>query len=780
MSRLNDIKQKILQLDGGTFQNLCDIYLCKLGYENVMSLGMKSGTNKTTKGIPDTYFYNSSGKYILAMYTTQQSNIYNKIHEDIIDCLNAEKTGISEEKIAEIICCHTSDKISVGQDEKLRELCSSNDISLQLKGIDQIANDIYKRYPILAKDFLDISISTEQIYFMPEFINKHDQNKMSAPLSTDFKFRKKEIEEFFSKLNKSEVIVITGQAGVGKTKLALECGKRFISINDYKFYCIKSNNLPIYEDLKIFLDKPGNYLILVDDANQVTNLNYILDYLTKENQGYNIKIILTVRDYAKKSVIHNIYDFTNPEILIINTFSDEEIEKILKDNLNILNENYLKKILNIAEGNARLAMLAGKIAVDTQSLNSISDATELYESYYGSFISKNIDNNNLYAVAGIISFLNAINFKELNLLLPVLEKLNLSETSFVKYTKELHNLEFVDIYDNKVVKISDQSFSNYLLKYVFIDKKIIPYSTMVRTFFNNCRSCVINSTNILTNIFISETMIEELKYELGKVWDDYKNEDNSLFFEYVKAFHLIRPIETLMTLKKMIDGLSYENFKIEYLDFDKKNHSNRVDDDILKILGNFHDREELPEALELFFLYLNKQPQKFMEFYNVIINYFSINKISNKNNYWTQIKLLNNFNQYSNNWEDEIITFLFIKVASKLLQLSFSPTEMDRGKKITIYQISLQYSKGTEKYRGMIWENLLELYILDKYRVEIERIILKYNPSYGEKVDSDIVSFDYKYIKLFFKNNFSSQNLSHCFLQVKIPGFCKVFFAATQ
>jgi hypothetical protein len=54
MSKLTDIKQKISQLDGGAFQELCDAYLSKLGYTGIVALGMKAGTKKTTKGIPDT------------------------------------------------------------------------------------------------------------------------------------------------------------------------------------------------------------------------------------------------------------------------------------------------------------------------------------------------------------------------------------------------------------------------------------------------------------------------------------------------------------------------------------------------------------------------------------------------------------------------------------------------------------------------------------------------------------------------------------------------------
>lgn len=56
MSKLTDIKKRIDEMDGGGFQNLCDAYLSYKGYKNVYSLGMHTGTDKTAKGNPDTYF----------------------------------------------------------------------------------------------------------------------------------------------------------------------------------------------------------------------------------------------------------------------------------------------------------------------------------------------------------------------------------------------------------------------------------------------------------------------------------------------------------------------------------------------------------------------------------------------------------------------------------------------------------------------------------------------------------------------------------------------------
>lgn len=39
MANIESIKQRILQLAAGVFQNLCDSLLYKIGYPNIVSLG---------------------------------------------------------------------------------------------------------------------------------------------------------------------------------------------------------------------------------------------------------------------------------------------------------------------------------------------------------------------------------------------------------------------------------------------------------------------------------------------------------------------------------------------------------------------------------------------------------------------------------------------------------------------------------------------------------------------------------------------------------------------
>ena len=116
MSKLTDIKRRIDELDGGAFQNLCDTYLCYKGYGNGYSLGMATGTDKTAKGNPDTYFLTADSKYVFVMYTTQKTDFFNKAIEDIDKCFDSSKTGVKSNDVAEIIYCHTYGRLTAGED----------------------------------------------------------------------------------------------------------------------------------------------------------------------------------------------------------------------------------------------------------------------------------------------------------------------------------------------------------------------------------------------------------------------------------------------------------------------------------------------------------------------------------------------------------------------------------------------------------------------------------------------------------------------------------------
>lgn len=642
MANIESIKQKILQLDAGSFQNLCDSYLYKIGYPSIVSLGGEAGTRKTTLGTPDTYFITSDGKYVFVEYTTQRTNLFSKIRDDLDKCLDTAKTGVPHNKISEIIYCHTSSNLTPFQDSEVKKLCEDVGVKLTIIGIDKLAEDIYLFHHNLSRDFLGISLSTDQIQSYDEFVNSYNSNRMAAPIDTKFLFRENEFQDIDDAYLKVDVVILSGSAGTGKTRLALHYVKNHLDTKNEKIYCIHSNALPIYEDLKLFLDRSGNYFLFIDDANQLSGLQHIIRYVSMKPKGYNVKILITVRDYALQKVINDVREITSYEIVNVNVFSDNEIKELLETSLGIVNQDYQERIISIAEGNARIAILAGKVACNSNRLESIDDVSQLYEDYYGAALEdyQLLVNKDMCITAGTIAFLEAIHLERIDALLPILQEKGLSRDSFIENIRMLHEQEIVDLCNDKAVHFSEQCLSNYLLKYVFFDKKILSLSEMIKTCFSSYRERIISSVNTLLNIFRNEALLNFVVKEIKLLWDKLSTEKSPIFFEFVKVFFRINPTETLLLLQNEIESEKRVICEWGDIDTEKGKNYQYVENDIIKILGGFADMSDLPTACDLFFQYYLKRPDLFMEFYHAVNTYFGINRDSVYYDFYTQITFL--------------------------------------------------------------------------------------------------------------------------------------------
>ena len=775
MSKLTDIKNRIDQMDGGAFQNLCDAYLSYKGYKNVYSLGMHTGTDKTAKGNPDTYFLTAENRYVFVMYTTQKTDFLKKAMEDIDKCFDSKKTGVSPEDIAEIIYCHTYGRLGAGDDQHLRRYCEERDVVLTLIGLDQLGNDIFRECPILARDFLGISIDSGQILPMDMFVAKHDANRMSAPLGTEFLFREKELEKAKTALRDNDVLLIAGPAGVGKTRFALELCRQLAVENGYTVFVIKNNNLQLYEDLVSAVEEGKDYLVFVDDANELSGLNHVLEYLPKAAIGsrHISKLILTVRDYARKQVMQSVMEVIKPETIKISTFSDDDIRKLMKTCYGITNRIYTDRIVAIAEGNARLAMLAGKLAVDFESLAAIQDASDLYHNYYSKQLNALVESDTGVYSAGIIAFVQAIHLKHLEKLAPIFEVTGISNSDFISDLKLLHKAEIVDLCNDEAARISDQSFSNFLIKYVFIEEKIIPLSTMIETCFQINKSRTIEACRILLNVFSDQNVREYVEAQINLVWD--KLESNSeAFLPFFKAFHMVRPTQTLLLLQEYIEQESYHPFDAQTLPFKDGRPDQNISDDILQILGSFEDHPELPTALDLLLLYYQKRPDLFEQFYSIYAGRFDVNLDSQRFGYFTQSMVVKSLcKAVETASEDTNLLSLFVCVASHFLKLDVSKTEGGRHNTVSIYTLSLPPDPPVLEYRKMLLAQLYKIYQRGSMHTEIESILHRYGmPHYGVDTALDVMRAEFEKILKFF-SLFQPENLFHCVIAAHMKQVAK-------
>ena len=768
MAIINTIKHKILQLDQGTFQNLCDQILHSLGYTNIVSLGSHSGTQKTTPGTPDTYCISENSKYIFAEYTTQQKDLRKKITDDIKKCLNSTETGIDCENISEIIYFHTSSNLKPAIHKEFCEMCEEKDIVFNMWGIDRIANHLFSERRDLAKDYLQIPFDTNQIFNVEEFIKQNDSSAFSAPLDNEFMYREEEIKKLDEALEEYDVAVISGNAGTGKTRLAVEYAKNRSSERGETLLCIRDNALPIYEDLQMHLDHPGDYFLFVDDANQIAGLPHILQYLLKKENGINVKIIITVRDYALNEAHKKIMEFARYGIIKVQPFDKEKIEEVIKVNLGITNQHYLKRISEISNGNARIAMIAGITARRENNLASLADVSKLYENYYGRVIEeyKLCDEKELIVSFGIVAFVDAFHIDNLDFIEPLLCVARISKETFIESIYRLNSYELIDIYAEKAVKISEQCLSNYILKYVFFDKKLILLSDAISVYFPVNQSKTITSVNILTVSFFSEEMMEYVNQEISKVWDELAENNSSIFFDYVKAFYPVNETATLLILKGIIDESEIKPFNKSII---KENHSESITDDVIEILGGFYKCDNYSEALDLLLLYYQKRPDLYEQFYTIIKQRLVFNKHSDSFQYRVENLLLEKLKNHSIGWTNEAVTHLFFDVAKYLLKFRFEWTESNGERTFTINYMTICGGEQIVNLRKQVWTLLYEICPTPDSTMCIRDILKEYGD--GSDGSNQIIQTDCPYIYKLIDISFSADNLEDCILVEKYIDF---------
>ena len=299
-----------MQLEGGAFQKLFDEYLYKkYKFKNIQTLGVQTATNKPTKGTPDSYVLTDDGKYILINYGSVSSQPAKKIRDDILSCFDKAKLSLPKDKIEKIICGHCSTNISIEQFDSIKE--SIEGVAVELIGIDTLSHDLALIYPHIAKDELGIQIDTNQFFDVEDFVKAYDANGINAPLDCEFLHRESEISETYNSVNDNKVTILTGPSGIGKTRLALEvCRKK--DEEEVKVYCIKSNGNLLYEDIKYYISDPGKYLIFFDDANMVASLDNVLNTILTLSGDYEVKVLITVRDYARDRVISSVSKYVQP------------------------------------------------------------------------------------------------------------------------------------------------------------------------------------------------------------------------------------------------------------------------------------------------------------------------------------------------------------------------------------------------------------------------------------------------------------------------------------
>ena len=753
MSLINKIEQGIKELEGGRFQKLGDAYLRRKYNFKIVSLGSQEGTDKTTKGIPDSYA-EEKGKYVYIMYGTHKT-IISKLKEDIHSVKKKIlDENISEDKVARLICCHTSSNITIKQKEDLEKIAEP--YQLELIGINEIADDLTKLdFQYLAKEYLSISESTEQVWSINDFIKIHDESKTNAPISNDYIG---DVSEIINTIKSSEkrIFLISAKPGTGKTRLAIEICS-LLDRNKYNIICVKSNNQDIYQDVKRNLNLHKENIVFIDDVN--TTQNYI-STLGLLNTTSNIWFILTVRDYAKKDVINNVkvYGYNNIEPELI---KDDNFKELLNQfSRNDFTNKEIEHIKTISKSNPRIAVIAAKLS-SYRDLTNFNDEIDILKDYYEEILNKN---NIIYAeqkTLFILSYLKKIRLESLEEnqeFKKLLKITDITNTDFKSAVEKLHERELCNIYNDKIVKIADQSLDDYIVIKFLISKKISILEILHELYPVNDQR-VVQILNQCSNFIRKES---DLKGVSDAVKSYYYNESNfesdELKEKFLIQFGVLLPLEAISHVKNKIDNIESQAYtKTNFINQRDKKES--IKDSVLNIVFVTTRTKYCSQILQLLLKYFDKNPNKISEVYSILEanyglvterEYIDYTLAENTISELANLDLMKSYNQE-----------LSAAILKQYLKITIDRTEAYE-ESFTFRKCTIPDSEKLKEYHRSILKFLAKIYNVGSVdiRLYIERILYDYRRkilTYSESHCNTILG-DLRNIKKLFFNDI--KNLS--------------------
>lgn len=631
---------------------------------------------------------------------------------------------------------------------------------LAILKIDSDAIGSIKRIALLKK-------VNPQIVSIEEFI-KYYNKRADTPIDKNFHFREKELNQVLSELEKKNLVLIYGKAGIGKSRLALECCKHFLTSHpEYQVKCILNRNGNIFDNIHASFSESNCLLIFVDDVDRVTSFDYFIDLLYDQGENQKFKVIGTVRDYAYEKVNKFTHFYKNKIEIEIPSLQDQEIQEIIRNNYQIFNYFYLDRITNIAQGNPRLAIMATLLAKQENNLESINNVSNLYDEYY--FLIRvnleELNDENLLKAAGLVSFFRTVDRSDKNIMQTIEIAFGINQGIFWQTIQKLHELEFLDIYENEVVRVSDQVLTTYFFYLAFFKKKLLDFSPLLNHFFPQFQYRFIEALNPILNNFNSEEIIELIYPPIDQLWQTYlKAEDEKNLMLFIEMFWFIERTEILIYINKRISTIKTESIDLAKVEI--KYDSNIPSLSILSTLSLFSespDEGDLKMSLQLLFKYVEKQPNEISKVFYLLTEVFGFDYESYRYGFAVQNIVIDSLLEKVDSDKCFIFSKLFIAVAKHYLRTNFETNIVKNRSSIQRSEFSLQLTPKLAEIRSKIWKNVFEIYQMDILKEDVLNFLNEYSTSYEVSV-AQIILDDSSYMLPFIQSNLSNDNYYHCFI----------------
>lgn len=705
-------------------------------------------------------FYDQAYKSIqkaIEFYKNSLDVIYIYTNRDIQGVLSYDEIKKGKEK---------SEKIRTSR-EKLFFLKDTSNVEIKYFTTTNFKVALYEnKNTDLCQQYFSLKNYTQQIQTPKDFIQSYNKNSTVAPLDNEFILREKELQEIKTLFTRKNVVLLYGASGVGKTKLALEYASR----DSVDVLCISNKYMDLQEDLMELVKKDKEYMIIIDDANLLSDLKMIVQYIVENTKS---KALITVRDYVQESVKKDIGNLLKYEEYEVQLFSDDDIA-VLMDSIGIKNECFIEQISRIACGNTRLAILAGNYAIDKGTLGSIVDATQFYDAYYGGNMKelKIFTDSGLVSTLSILAIYDKIHLAELSNIIEILELHKITRESFENGCHRLHSVEIVDIYYDEIVKISDQAMRNYILKFCLCDQKIIEISDFIILLFKSNSSVVVYIIDTIINIFGNQDIRDYLYIQVASAWLYFEKKEKDTYLKFVKTFYRFNITKSLAIMKKLVE----EDTDMSHCEVNTDVCKNYVviNDIVVNILCEIGTTDLYEPAIELMIRYYIKRPDYYIDFYHAINKCLIINEHSIENNYTKQIVFFSFLEKYADNWSNNNITKLYLSLVHNFLALDHQHGKVRKKDKIIISTISIILDDDYIIFRKIVWQYLVEIASVGIYKKQLFSVLTEYRLT-SNQYDSldEVFRLDYQYLFKLIDTGFMHTDIEKYILFSQLDTSCE-------
>lgn len=597
------IESSLRSINDSDFQNLIIRFLMFRGYEFVSAPGAMDSKNKTTKGTPDALFHGlNRNKYVLCEITTQNKNdnknkFMEKLKEDIDHCFDYEKTNIENSKVDEVILACNS-KVDTKEYEELRKYISQkykND-NLRIYSIQNLAEELIS-FPDIDEFFPNISF-LDGISTLEGFI-ENSKKRIRPDLKNNYLKQADTFDTILSTLEKESILLIYGNQGIGKTRLAIEIAKEFNNQN-YTTLVVNYYDNNLKDNLYKSLQKNNKYLIIFDNYIQYDSIGYLIKRIPQIFNKSEFKFIFTLRQPYLINLEKQLSDFNTKKVQLTEVsreFMETFINELLKEYGFNIKKSYIDKIIDLSKNNIGFALMILLPLFGHDDYSYLINPEKAYENYFKNYKSFEavLSNETSLKVLGCVSFFDKIDLSNENLVSTIYDifkiDFNENEDIVLKLTKnELLNKK------GNILEFSDSILSTYIFYHTFISQNILSFEDIILNFIDDYSTVINNKIYEVIIAFGFEDFKNKKFQTLLKIESQLKNERLISFYN---IFHIYFEIQILNFVNEWIDSESDEYFdvsKFEIPDMHNYYSYNRI----IKLLAHLLYSQYDALALKLF------------------------------------------------------------------------------------------------------------------------------------------------------------------------------------